>query len=126
MKRLTESTIEDFCIELLEQLGYHYVYAPDIAHDGEKPERSSYSEVLLSSRLQDAISRINPSVPIISQKEALNEIRRINSPELLDNNERFHRMLTEGINVSYQKDGHDRGDLVWLIDFQNPQNNEFV
>jgi len=35
-------------------------------------------------------------------------------------------MLTEGIKVSYQKEGHQRGDLVWLIDFKNPENNDFV
>ena len=124
--KITESTIEEFTIELLERLGYQYIYAPDIAHDGERPERNSYEEVLLTEILQNAIRRINPKVPIDSQEEALKEIQRINSPELLANNEAFHRMLTEGINVSYQKDGHQRGDLVWLIDFKNPENNEFI
>lgn len=124
--KITENTIEEFAIELLERLGYQYIYAPDIAHDGERPERNSYEDVLLSGRLQDAIRRINPKVAFDSQEEALKEIQRINSPELLSNNETFHRMLTEGINVSYQKDGHQRGDLVWLIDFQNPENNEFI
>ncbi len=124
--KITENTIEEFSIELLERLGYQYIYAPDIAHDGEKPERASYEEVLLTERLQNAIRRINPKVPADSQEEAFKEIQRINSPELLANNESFHRMLTEGINVSYQKDGHDRGDLVWLIDFKNPENNEFI
>jgi type I restriction enzyme R subunit len=126
MNRITENTIEEFSIELLERLGYNYIYAPDIAHDGDKPERANYEEVLLTERLQNAIQRINPKVPIDSQEEALKEIQRINSPELLANNESFHRLLTEGINVSYQKDGHDRGDLVWLIDFKNPENNEFI
>lgn len=126
MTRITENTIEEFSIELLERLGYQYIYAPDIAHDGERPERNSYEDVLLSERLQNAIRRINPKVPIDSQQEALKEIQRINSPELLANNEAFHRMLTEGINVSYQKDGHQRGDLVWLIDFETPENNEFI
>jgi len=126
MTKITENTIEEFSIELLERLGYQYIYAPDIAHDGEKPERASYEEVLLNERLQNAIRRINPKVPANSQEEAFKEIQRINSPELLANNEIFHRMLTEGINVSYQKDGHDRGDLVWLIDFKNPENNEFI
>jgi type I site-specific restriction-modification system R (restriction) subunit len=51
---------------------------------------------------------------------------RLNSPELITNNETFHRLLTEGITVSYQKGGYDRGDLVWLIDFENPENNEFI
>jgi len=126
MTKITENTIEKFAIELLERLGYQYIYAPDIAPDGDKPERNSYEDVLLSERLQNAIRRINPKVPIDSQEEALKEIQRINSPELLANNEAFHRMLTEGINVSYQKEGHQRGDLVWLIDFENPENNEFI
>ena len=126
MSKITENTIEEFAIELLERLGYQYIYAPDIAHDGEKPERASYEVVLLTERLQNAIRRINPKVPADSQEEAFKEIQRINSPELLTNNESFHRMLTEGINVSYQKDGHDRGDLVWMIDFKNPENNDFI
>ena len=133
MTRIAENTIEEFTIELLERLGYQYIYAPDIAHDastgsatGERPERNSYEDVLLAGRLQDAIRRINPKIPTDSQEEALKEIHRINSPELIANNEAFHRMLTEGINVSYQKDGHQRGDLVWLIDFENPENNEFI
>ena len=126
MTKITENTIETFAIELLERLGYQYIYAPDFAHDGEKPERSSYENVLLTGRLQDAIRRINPTIPLDSQEEAAKEILRINSPELLANNESFHRMLTEGIKVSYQKDGHQRGDLVWLIDFKNPENNEFI
>lgn len=126
MTRITENTIEEFAIALLEQLGYQYIYAPEIAPDGERPERKSYEDVLLLGRLQEAIRRINPKVPLDSQEEALKEIQRINSPELIANNETFHRMLTEGINVSYQKEGHQRGDLVWLIDFKNPENNEFV
>ncbi len=88
--------------------------------------RNSYEDVLLTERLQNAIRRINPKVPVDSQEEALKEIQRINSPELLANNEIFHRMLTEGIKVSYQIDRHQRGDLVWLIDFENPENNEFI
>ncbi len=126
MNKLAENTVELFAIELLQHLGYQYIFAPDIAHDGERPERSSYEDILLTERLQNAIRRINPNIPFDSQEEALKEIQRINSPELLANNETFHRMLTEGINVSYQKDGHQRGDLVWLIDFQNPKNNEFI
>ncbi len=124
--KITENTIEIFAIEQLERLGYQYIYAPDIAPDGKRPERNSYEDVLLTERLQNAIRRINSKVPIDSQEEALKEIQRINSPELLANNETFHRMLTEGINVSYQKDGHQRGDLVWLIDFDTPENNEFI
>jgi type I restriction enzyme R subunit len=126
MTRITEHSIEDFAIKLLEHLGYEYIYAPNIAHDGENPERSSYEEILLTHRMADAVRRINPSVPPAAQEEAIKEIQRIHSPELLTNNESFHRLLTEGIKVSYQKDGHQRGDLVWLIDFNTPENNDFI
>jgi type I restriction enzyme R subunit len=124
--KITENTIEQFAIDLLQQSGYQYLYGPDIAPDGEHPERNSYEVVLLTGRLQNAVGRINPNLPKNALQEAIKEIQRINSPDLIANNETFHRMLTEGIKVSYQKDGHERGDLVWLIDFNNPDNNEFL
>ena len=126
MNRLTESAIEEFTIELLEKLKYQYIYAPDIAPDGEKPERNTFEEVLLIERLQEAVGRMNPKVPSEAREDALKQIQRLNSPELIANNESFHRMLTEGINITYQKDGSSRGDLVWLIDFNNPDNNDFI
>lgn len=126
MKHITENIIEAFAIELLEKLGYAYIYAPDIAHDGENPERNSYAQVLLLHRLQNAVKRINHSIPADAQAEAIKEIQRIASPELLANNETFHRLLTEGIPVSKRVDRDDRGDRVWLIDFKNPYNNDFV
>ncbi len=126
MTKLTESAIEDFAIKLFVKLGYTYIYAPDIAPDGESPERAHYDEVILKDRLWSAVQRINPSVPRHALQEAVKDVERIHSPELLVNNETFHRMLTEGVKVNYQKDGQDRGDLVWLIDFAKPENNEFV
>lgn len=126
MTRITENTIETFTIELLEKLGYAYIYAPDIAPDSENPERESFEQVLLVQRLQNAVKRINHSIPTDAQTEAIKEIQRIASPELLTNNENFHRLLTEGIPVSKRVDGDDRGDRIWLIDFKNPHNNEFV
>lgn len=126
MTRITENIIEAFAIELLDKLGYEYIYAPDIAPDSENPERNSYEEVLLVNRLQNAVKKINHTIPANAQAEAIKEIQRIASPELLTNNETFHRLLTEGIPVSKRVDGDDRGDRVWLIDFKNPHNNEFV
>ena len=126
MNHINENTIETFAIELFNKLGYEYIYAPDVAPDSEKPERESFSDVLLIGRLQQAVSRINPSIPREAQAEAIKEIQRIASPELLTNNETFHRLLTEGIPVSKRVDGDDRGDRVWLIDFKNPLNNDFV
>lgn len=126
MIRITESAIEQLAIGRLEALGYRYVYAPDIAPDGDAPERGSYAEVLLTTRLRAAIRRLNPGIPADAQEEALKTIQRIASPDVLANNETFHRLLTEGVPVTHQKDGHPRGDFAWLLDFKNPDNNEFL
>jgi len=126
MTRITEHSIEDFAIKLLEHLGYEYIYAPSIAHDGENPERSSYEEILLTHRMGEAVRRINPTVPPAAQDEAIKEIQRIHSPDLITNNENFHRFLTEGIPVTKTVYGDERGDRVWLIDFNTPENNDFI
>ena len=126
MTRLTESAIEDFAIKLFERLGYSYIYAPDIAPDGENPERSHYDEVMLTGRLEQALKRINPKLSPAMLQAAIKEVQRISSPDLLANNETFHRLLTEGVKVSRQQEGNERGDIVWLIDFAKPENNEFI
>lgn len=124
--KIYEQAVEELAIEHLEQLGYQYLYGPTIAPDGESPERQSYDDVILKDRLRSAISRINPTITPDLQEDAFKQILRIQSPELLTNNERFHRMMTEGIGVTYHQDGNRRGDLVWFIDFENIENNDFV
>ena len=126
MTKITESAIELLAIKRLEDLGYIYLYGPDIAPDSIASERESFGQVLLLKRIQNAVRRINSGIPVDVQIEAIKEIQRIASPELLANNETFHRLLTEGIPVTKRVQGYDRGDRVWLIDFKNPQNNEFV
>ena len=126
MKHITESDIERFAIEKLQEMGYSYLYGPDIAPDSDHPERDSFEQVLLMGRVQDAIDRFNPFIPPDAREEALKQLQRLNSPELIANNEAFHRMLTEGIPVSFRKEGVERGARVWLIDFANPARNEFL
>lgn len=126
MTRITENSIEKFSIKLLERLGYEYIYGPDIAPDGVTPERDNYQQVLLLDRLRRVVRRINPGIPAVQQEEAIRHIQRIASPELIANNETFHRYLTEGVSVSYNMDEAERGDLVWLVDFDNPLNNDFA
>ena len=126
MPTLTESKIEEFAIGLFEQLGYSYFYGPDIAPDGVCPKRASFEEVVMTENLRSAVYRINPKLSQEVCDEAVSKLMRIASPDLLANNETFHRMLTEGIPVSVHKDGSERGELVWLVDFDNPQNNDFT
>lgn len=126
MSHITENDIELLTIQRLEELGYSYVYGPAIAPDSDAPERESFEQVLLINRLQKTVQKINSHLPASAHTEAIREIQRIASPELLANNETFHRYLTEGIPVNKRVEGDDRGDRVWLIDFNNIHNNEFL
>ena len=126
MPTLTESKIEEFAIGLFEQLGYRYLYGPDIAPDGTNPKRVSFEEVVMVESLRHAVYRINHTLPQEVCDEAINQVLRIALPDLLSNNETFHRMLTEGVSVSVHQEGAERGELVWLVDFDNPLNNDFT
>ncbi|MBI4978664.1 MAG: type I restriction endonuclease subunit R [Spirochaetes bacterium] len=124
--KITEFDIEKLTLDLLSNQGFKHFHGPDIAPDSDTPWRDSFAEALHAEKLADAVARINPKISADAREDAVKQLLRLNSPELITNNEAFHRMLTEGIKVTYQKDGHSRGDLVWLIDFNNPENNDFI
>jgi len=75
--KLTESAIENFAINLLEKQGYQYIYGPNIAPDGDTPERSSFEDIILTERLRTAVSRINPTLPMDVQEDAIKQITLI-------------------------------------------------
>lgn len=126
MTRIAESEIEEFTISLLEKQGYGYLYGPDIAPDIEGNLRDTYGDVILVDILLNSLMRINPHLEMETLSNIIQELQRFSSPELIANNETFHRMLTEGVRISFQKDGSERGDIAWLIDFENPENNDFL
>ena len=126
MKFTTEDEIELYNLELLETLGYSYQYGYDIQPEGQHPERESFSDILLKDRLKNAIANLNPDIPLEAREEAFQQITTLNTPDFLNNNETFHQYLTEGIDIEYQWNGESRGGKVWLIDFNHPENNEFL
>jgi len=125
MQTMTENETEYICLDYLKNLGYNYALGPDISTDGLFAERQ-YNEVILVNRLKNCINRLNPLIPDEARDEALKKVLRTTCPNLLINNEIFHQYLTEGIDIEYRKDGNIRGDKVYLVDFNNPGNNEFL
>ena len=123
---MTENEIEKLAITLLEHQGYTYINGVHLAPDAPDSERTTFEEVVLKQRLENAVRRINPTIPLDAQQDAVKQILRIASPDVLSNNETFHRLLTEGIPVTKRVDGQVRGDRVFLIDFENPLHNEFL
>lgn len=126
MSYLTEDEIEQLTLEILrDDLGYETIFGPDLA-EGDNAERT-YAEVVLTGRLRQAIDAINPSIPAEAREEAYKKVLRTLSTDLLTNNEAFHVLLTDGIDVKFRTEGGTRSDKVWLIDYTPcSTKNEFL
>lgn len=126
-KIVTESEVEEVALDYLSEMGYLRLFGPDIAPDGKSPERNNYSDVVLLRRLRYAVNKFNADIPTEAKEEAIKKLLRTESQSLVYNNKAFHKMLVEGVPAEYRrKDGTITGDSVHLIDFQNPENNEFL
>ncbi|NLL18360.1 MAG: type I restriction endonuclease subunit R, partial [Clostridia bacterium] len=122
-----ESHLEEAALEWFEELGYEVVFGPDIAPDGDYPEREDYGDVVLVERLREALTRINPKLPGDAIEDAVRQIMIPQSPSLIMNNKAFQKMLTDGVDVSVkQSDGGYRTEKAYLFDFENPLNNDFM
>ncbi|WP_027478660.1 type I restriction endonuclease subunit R [Curvibacter gracilis] len=122
---MTEDQLEQETLAWLQGVGYTHRYGPDIAFDGASPERSDYRQVLLPLRLREAIARLNPNIPAAAREDALKLVQDLGIPALLSANRAFHKLLVGGVPVQYQKDGETRGDFVRLVDWAQPEKNEW-
>jgi type I restriction enzyme R subunit len=123
---MTEDQLEQETLVWLADVGYSPVYGPEIAVDGNAPERSNYTQVILVERLRNAINRLNPLVPLVAREDALQQVLNLDTPVPLAANRAFHRLLINGVPVQYQKDGETRGDFVRLINFTDVTANEWL
>ncbi len=126
-RNFCESHLEEATLEWFEELGYEIVFAPDIAPDGDYPEREDYSDIILNDRLKEALTRINPRIPGDALEDAFRQITIPQSPSLIMNNKTFQKMITDGIDVPVkQADASYRTEKVYIFDFEQPLNNEFM
>jgi type I restriction enzyme R subunit len=123
---ISEDLLEKTCIAWFEQMGYQSAYGPDIAHDGNMPERTDYRQVVLTDRLFSAIERINPHIPATAIEEVVSIVTKPEHPALIQNNRAFHRSLIDGVKIEYSDGDEKKIDHLQLIDFNNPDNNKFL
>jgi len=124
---LNEETVELAALEWLREIGYQTRFGPSIAPGETGAERRSYDEV----RLRSALDRINQHIPTPARLAAIDEaIRKLNrheSTHLIHNNHAFHRLLVEGIDISYKTTtGQTKHDKIWLLDFDQGHHNDWL
>ena len=121
MSKIFESNIEELVIELLQSQGFEY-----LPPEEQENERKNLSTVVFRDRLKQAINIINPQVPTSAREQAFKQVLNLPSQNLIENNEAFHLMLADGIAVEYMGKDGIKGDRVYLVDFDNIENNEFL
>jgi len=124
---IDENVVEEAALDYFRQLGYKTIWGPGIAPDGDAPERADYGQVLLRGRLREALERINSDYGPDVIDKAVVALDRAESQNPLSENERIHRLITQGIPVEHRiEDGSIRTSLAWVIDFDHPENNDWV
>jgi type I restriction enzyme R subunit len=124
--KFTESVVEDAALAWLERLEYAVKHGPEIAPGELFAERDDYGQVVLASRLREALARLNPSLPAEAIDDAFRKITRLEGATLDARNRMFHRLLVDGVTVEYRTDGSIRGAQARLLDFDNPENNDWL
>ena len=127
MSAFTESTVEQAALAWLQGVGWRVAHGPDIAPDMPTAERDDYGEVVLAQRLRDALARLNPELPSEALEDAFRKLTRPEGADLIQRNRALHRLLVDGVTVEYRHaDGSIRGAQAQVIDFDHPENNNFL
>jgi len=127
MTGFREDHVEEAGIETLKELGWQYLPTNAVAPDGAAPQRASFSDVVLLPRLRHALGVINPTVPEGAIEDAIKQVTVSETPNLIEENRRIHGLMTDGVSVEYRgRDGRIVGDTVWLIDFTDIDNNDWL
>lgn len=125
--RFTENHVEEATLGWLKALGYKVAHGPEIGPDGPNPERSSYADVVLIARLREALPRINPDLPEEAYEAAVVKVIASETPLLIEENRRLHRLLADGVDVEIPgEEGALRTEKLWLIDLENPEANDWL
>ena len=119
MSTYNEEAYEHALIELFrDTLGYDHIYGPDIDRNFNSP--------LYDTVLEDSIRRINPKAAPSAINEALQKLRNFENAELKKKNALFMDYLQSGIEVSYSENGETKSDIIYIVDYNNVNNNSFI
>ena len=127
MSPIAESHVEEATLAWLEELGFAVASGLDIGPDSPTPERVSYGDVVLAERFRAAIARLNPHLNAEICEEVFRKLIQAETPVLIEENRRLHRFLVEGVPVeTFRPDGSIGGELARIIDFDNPDDNDWL
>lgn len=123
---MNETQLENLCLDWFTKNGWEVVHGINIAPESVNYLRKDYKQVLIESDLHAAFERLNPHLPINCFEQVLQKLNQPESLDLVTNNRAFHRMLLEGVPVTYKKQDDWVHDHAFLVDFNHVHQNRFV
>ena len=123
---MNETQLENLCLDWFAENGWEVVHGIDIAPESSNSLRKDYKQILIEADLQAAFERLNPHLPVSCFEQVLLKLSKPESLDLVTNNRAFHRMLLEGVPVTYKKQDDWVHDHAFLVDFNHVQQNRFV
>lgn len=123
---MNETQLENLCLDWFAENGWEVVHGIDIAPDSCNPLRKDYKQIVLEADVQAAFERLNPHLPVSCFEQVLLKLSKPESLDLVTNNRAFHRMLLEGVPVTYKKQDDWVHDHAFLVDFNHVHQNRFV
>ena len=127
MTLINESVLENYCMEYFRAIGYQTALGPDILPGADNPLRTDERQPFLPGNIRSALRRLNPTLPESVLEDAYERLTSLQEPSLIARNETLHHYLTNGISIPHRTpDGQDTASLVQIIDFNQPDNNEFL
>ncbi|MDA2251860.1 type I restriction endonuclease subunit R [Bacillus thuringiensis] len=113
--------VENPMIEELKEMDYEHLHGPSL-----DSERESRGEIILKERMRKAILRLNPWLSDTNLAKVMRSITHIESTSLMEANQKFHEMIVNMISVQQDLGKGKKNQTVKLIDFERPENNEFL
>ncbi len=113
-----EANYENSVLALFQNMGYQYLYGPDLERDYKSP--------LYEIVLEESLHRLNPKLPDAAITDALYKLHNFENGTLVQKNTVFMNYLQNGIEVSYHENGETKHDIAYIADYENVDNNSFI
>lgn len=127
MPLINEDSLEQIWLKYLQEIGYSTIYGPDILPQGPNPLRTDVRQPYLPQNLKAALERINPTATPQMLEDAYAQLTRFQEASLILKNQKFCQLLAEGVKVNHKDaTGRDTATYLQVLDYTNPDNNEFL
>lgn len=123
-----QQLVEQSAIEIFKSLGYEYQDCYEEWNGGKSPlGRTTPMDTVLTLRLEASLLHLNPGLSKPAMRLAVEELTKDRSalnPAVA--NREIYKLLKDGIKVSIRTDdGSEEDEVVKVIDYANPANNDF-